>query len=51
MRIGGGHTDKRQTESSPSDALDSENEGRQHGAGQVPAGPGDAAGVNKNIFR
>ena len=27
-----------------SDALDSENEGRQHGAGQVPAGPGDAAG-------
>ena len=49
MRIGGGHTDNRQTETSLSDALDGENEGRQHDAGQVPGGPGDAAGVNKNM--
>ena len=46
MRIadGGGHADNRQTDTSLSDTMDSENEGRQHGAGQVPAGPGDAAG-------
>ena len=37
-------TDNRQTDTSLSDTLDSENEGRQHDAGQVPAGPGDAAG-------
>ena len=39
----GGHADNRQTDAALSATLDSENEGRQHGAEQVPAGPGDAA--------